>query len=299
MSKKDSNTLTTENRNNKSMELDRMKTEEIVNLINQEDASVPGAVAAEAGKIATAVDLIYRGFRKGGRLFYVGAGTSGRLGVLDAVECGPTFSVEEGRLVAILAGGREAMFVSQENVEDNRELGKKELEKYDLQENDIVFGIAASGRTPFVLGALELAREKGLLTIGLACNKGVPIEDVSDLAITPMVGPEVLTGSTRMKAGTAQKLVLNTISTTVMIRLGKAYSNLMVDLKPTNEKLRGRALRIFLEITGSGEKEARETLKKADYHLKEAIVMYKRGVDKAEAAQLLKEKRGVLREVIG
>ncbi len=299
MGKENRGILTTENRNPHSMNLDQMETREIVDLINTEDSGVPSAVAREGEKIARAVDLIYERMLKGGRLFYVGAGTSGRLGVLDAVECGPTFSIKEGRLVAIIAGGREAMFVSQENVEDNRELGKSELEKHALKKEDTVLGIAASGRTPFVLGALEYARGKGALTIGVACNKGVPIEEEVELAITPLVGPEVLTGSTRMKAGTAQKLVLNAISTTLMVRLGKAYSNLMVDLKPSNEKLRERVFRIFIEITGAEEQKARETLEKADYQLKEAIVMLEKGVDSTEAKRLLAEKKGILREVIG
>ncbi len=299
MEPRKSGILTTENRNPGSMNLDQMNTEEIVNLINREDAVVPVAVAREGEKIARAVDLLYERVKKGGRIFYVGAGTSGRLGVLDAVECGPTFSVEEGLLVPVLAGGREAMFVSQENVEDDRELGRKELEKHKLNEKDAVLGIAASGKTPFVLGALEFAREKGALTLGLACNKGGPIEDEVELAITPLVGPEVLTGSTRMKAGTAQKIVLNTLSTTLMIRLGKAYSNLMVDLRPTNEKLRERAFKIFLEITGAGEEEARETLKKAEYCLKEAVVMYIKDVGFSEACGLLEQARGNLRKVIG
>lgn len=299
MSKENRDIPTTENRNPHSLNLDQMETREIVDLINRENSRVPSAVAGEAEKIARAVDLIYERMLREGRLFYVGAGTSGRLGVLDAVECIPTFNIEEGRLVAIIAGGPEAMFVSQENVEDNRELGKSELEKYALTEVDSVLGIAASGRTPFVLGALEYAREIGSLTIGLACNKGVPIEEEVELAITPLVGPEVLTGSTRMKAGTAQKLVLNTISTTLMVRLGKAYSNLMVDLKPSNEKLRERAFRIFIEITGAEEQKARETLEKADYHLKEAIVMLEKDVDSTEAKRLLAEKKGILREVIG
>ena len=290
--------IITEERNPVSMKIDQMDTEEIIHLINQEDAKVAEAVRVEMPAIKKAVDMIVDRMKKGGRLFYVGAGTSGRLGILDAIECGPTFSVEKGKVVGILAGGEKAMFVSQEETEDNFDMGAKVIKKYGINDLDSVIGIAASGNTPYVLGAIEEAKKHGTLTIGLICIIDSLLEKEADVAITPIVGPEVITGSTRMKAGTAQKMVLNMISTTVMIKLGKVYSNLMVALNPTNCKLRERAKNIFMETTNANYETAEEYLKKADYNIKVAIVMYKKGVTLKKALKLLKEKEGVLTKII-
>ncbi|HAJ33592.1 MAG TPA: N-acetylmuramic acid 6-phosphate etherase [Candidatus Atribacteria bacterium] len=290
--------IITEERNPVSMKIDQMDTEEIIRLINQEDAKVAEAVRAEIPAIKKAVDMIADRMRKGGRLFYVGAGTSGRLGILDAIECGPTFSVEKGKVLGILAGGEKAMFASQEETEDDFDMGAKAIKKYSINDLDSVIGIAASGNTPYVLGAIEEAKKHGALIIGLVCIIGSLLEKKVEVAIVPIVGPEVITGSTRMKAGTAQKMVLNMISTTVMIKLGKVYSNLMVDLNPSNCKLRERAKNIFMEITNANYETTAEYLKKADFNIKAAIVMYQKGVTLEKALKLLKEKEEVLVKII-
>lgn len=290
--------IITEERNPVSMKIDQMDTEEIIRLINQEDAKVAEAVRAEIPAIKKAVDMIVDRMRKGGRLFYVGAGTSGRLGILDAIECGPTFGVENGKVVGILAGGEKAMFVSQEETEDDFDMGAKAIKKYSINDLDSVIGIAASGNTPYVLGAIEAAKRHGALTIGLICIIDSLLDKKVDVVIAPIVGPEVITGSTRMKAGTAQKIILNTISTTVMIKLGKVYSNLMVALNPSNYKLRERAKNIFMEITNANYETAAGYLKKADYNIKAAIIMYQKGVTLEKALKLLKEKEGVLVRII-
>jgi len=288
----------TEERNPASMKIDQMDTEEIISLINQEDAKVAEAVRAEIPAIKEAVDMIVVRMKEGGRLFYIGAGTSGRLGILDAIECGPTFGVENGKVVGILAGGEKAMFVSQEETEDDFDMGTKAIKKYSINELDSVIGIAASGNTPYVLGAIGEAKKHGALTIGLICIINSLLEKEVDVAIAPIVGPEVITGSTRMKAGTAQKIILNTISTTVMIKLGKVYSNLMVALNPSNYKLKERAKNIFMEITNANYETAAEYLKRADYNIKAAIVMYQKGVTLEKALKLLKEKEGILVRII-
>ena len=288
----------TEERNPASIKIDQMDTEEIISLINQEDAKVAGVVRAEIPAIKKAVDMIVNRMRKGGRLFYIGAGTSGRLGILDAIECGPTFSVEKGKVVGILAGGERAMFVSQEETEDDFDMGAKAIKKYSINDLDSVIGIAASGNTPYVLGAIEAAKKNGALTIGLICIIDSLLEKKVDVIIAPIVGPEVITGSTRMKAGTAQKIILNTISTTVMIKLGKVYSNLMVALNPSNYKLKERAKNIFIEITNANYETAAEYLKRTDYNIKAAIVMYQKGVTLEKALKLLKEKEGILVRII-
>jgi len=290
--------IMTEERNPASMKIDLMDTEEIICLINQEDAKVAEAVRVEIPAIKKAVDMIVARMKEGGRLFYVGAGTSGRLGILDAIECGPTFGVENGKVVGILAGGEKAMFVAQEDTEDNFNMGAKEVKKYGINDLDSVIGIAASGNTPYVLGAVKEAKKHGALTIGLVCIIGSLLEKKVDVIIAPFVGPEIITGSTRMKAGTAQKMVLNMISTTVMIKLGKVYSNLMVALNPSNYKLRERAKNIFMEITNANYETAEEYLKKAGYNIKAAIVMYQKGVTLKEAIKLLKEKEGILVRII-
>jgi N-acetylmuramic acid 6-phosphate etherase len=236
--------------------------------------------------------------QKGGRLFYVGAGTSGRLGILDAVECKPTFSVSPERVIGILAGGEKAMFRSQEDIEDNAELGAEKIRSYEISPNDCVVGIAASGKTPFVIGAVEAARKEGAFTAALVCNQDSALAAAAEMGMAVIVGPEVVTGSTRMKAGTAQKMILNMISTTVMIKQGKVYSNLMVDLQPTNDKLRSRAQNIFKIITAAEDQIAAEYLKRANYELKEAVIMYEKGVELKEAQKLLAENDGVLKKVI-
>jgi N-acetylmuramic acid 6-phosphate etherase len=295
---KSDSSRTTERRNQASMKIDQMKTEGILHLINKEDKKIADAVKNEIGNIEKAVENITEKMKKGGRLFYVGAGTSGRLGVLDAVECEPTFSISPGKIVGILAGGEKAMFRSQENIEDNAELGAKKIEEYSITENDTVVGIAASGKTPFVLGAIKEAQQRKALGIGISCTEKSELADISDIDITPIVGPEVVTGSTRMKAGTAQKMVLNMISTTVMIKLGKVYSNLMVDLNPTNEKLRTRANNIFTIITDADKETAENHLKKANYKVKEAVIMYDKGVSLKRAEELLVKNEEILRNVI-
>ncbi|MFW6270602.1 MAG: N-acetylmuramic acid 6-phosphate etherase [Bacillota bacterium] len=288
----------TEKRNPQTMDIDQMNTEQILKVMNKEDENVISAVNQEIPSITRAVDIITEKMKKGGRLFYIGAGTSGRLGVLDAVECKPTFSIESGRITGILAGGKEAMFESQENIEDKEEIGADKIKEYDIDRNDTVVGIAASGKTPFVLGALTEAKKRGAVVIGLTSAENSLLEKKSDIAITPVVGPEVITGSTRMKAGTAQKIILNMISTTVMIKMGKVYSNLMVDLNPANQKLRNRARNMFKIITDTDENTARDYLEKANYEVKKAVVMYEKKVDLEMAKNILKENEGILREVI-
>ena len=288
----------TEKRNSKSTKIDQMATNKILKLINEEDKKVAKAVEKEIPQIEKAVKIITEKMQRGGRLFYVGAGTSGRLGVLDAVECEPTFSISPEKVVGILAGGKKAMFKAQENIEDDEKLGRQKISEYNIDEKDTVVGIAASGKTPFVLGALKEANQRNAFGVGLSCTKNSLLTDISDLAITPIVGPEVVTGSTRMKAGTAQKMVLNMLSTTVMIKLGKVYSNLMVDLNATNEKLRVRAQDIFTLITNADNNLAQKYLKETDYELKEAVVMYEKNVDLKKAKELLRKNEGILRRVI-
>ena len=288
----------TEKRNPASMKIDKMDTEEILQLINKEDKGVAEAVEEEIPQINNVIDMVAERMKKGGRLFYVGAGTSGRLGVLDAVECVPTFSVASDRVIGILAGGEKAMFRAQENIEDNQDFGAEAICNYEIGENDSVIGIAASGKTPYVIGAVKEANKRGAFTASLVCTNDSKLAEATQMAMTPIVGPEVVTGSTRMKAGTAQKMILNMISTTVMIKLGKVYSNLMVDLNASNQKLRQRAENIFQIITDAGREEAKEYLSRAEFNVKKAIVMYVKCCSLKEAEQLLAANNGVLREVI-
>ncbi|MDF5377181.1 N-acetylmuramic acid 6-phosphate etherase, partial [Vibrio parahaemolyticus] len=234
---------------------------DIVQRINQQDKLVPLAVEKVLPEIAEAVDKITEAFKVGGRLFYIGAGTSGRLGVLDASECPPTFGTDPEMVVGIIAGGKEAMFRAKEGAEDDPTLGEQDLKENTLTQRDVVVGIAASGRTPYVIGGLEYANELGATTVALSCNPDSPIADIADIAISPVVGPEALTGSTRLKSGTAQKLVLNMLTTASMIRLGKSYQNLMVDVKATNAKLVARAARIVMQATDCTNQEAKTALK--------------------------------------
>jgi N-acetylmuramic acid 6-phosphate etherase len=290
--------MLTEARNPRSMDIDRRSALEIVQIMNEEDARVPLAVREALPSIAEAVEAIAARMARGGRLIYVGAGTSGRLGVLDAAECVPTFSTPPELVRGLIAGGETALTRAVEGVEDDADAGRRDLEGLDLNEVDCVVGIAASGRTPYVLGALAYAQEIGALTVGVACNVPAPILEATRIAIGVPVGPEVLTGSTRLKAGTAQKLVLNMLSTAVMIRLGKVYGNLMVDVQVTNHKLAGRAQRIVAEATGVDPERAAELLAAAGNRVKVAIAMGLLGISAEEAADRLDANAGRLRDVL-
>ena len=290
--------LPTEARNPRSEHIDELSTLDMLRLINEEDASVASAVRHVLPQIATVVDAIAERFATGGRLFYLGAGTSGRLGVLDASECPPTFAVPSDLFIGLIAGGDSALRKSSEGSEDSREEGARDLAAHALTEQDTVLGIAASGRTPYALGALEFARTKDALTIALTCAGGSPtpsrMGQAAQLAIELATGPEILTGSTRMKAGTATKLVLNMISTGVMIRSGAVYGNLMVNVQTTNQKLRDRAERIIMAATGCDHRAAKRLLSEAG-SVKVAILMQKLGIDRAQAELALKRNGSNLR----
>ncbi len=289
---------TTEKRNLASENIDKLSTKQIVNLINAEDALVPAAVARQSKQIAAAIDLIVERFKKGGRLFYVGAGTSGRLGVLDASECPPTFGVPCSLVQGIIAGGRRALVRAVEGAEDFPEDGAASINNKRVQVKDVVVGLAACGMTPFVLGALKQARQIGAATIFITCAPEAVEHIPAEIIINPIVGPEVVTGSTRMKAGTATKLVLNSLTTGAMIRLGKVYGNLMVDLKATNDKLRDRSLRIVMEITNLSRPRAKRLLSDAQGKVKAAIVMHFRRTDLSGALKILDESDQFLRKAI-
>lgn len=289
----------TERRNPCTVDIDLASSLEIVDLMAAEDAVVPAAVASQRVVIAQAIDLAEAAFRLGGRLFYAGAGTSGRLGVLDASECPPTFGTDPELVQGLIAGGLPALTRAQEGAEDRPQAGAHDLERRGLTARDFVVGIAASGTTPYVLGALMYARERGARTALVACSPPPPDAlAVVNVAILPIVGPEVVTGSTRLKAGTATKLVLNMISTGAMIRLGKTYGNLMVDLRATNAKLRARSERIIVEVCGIPRPQARALLAAADGRVKTAIVMQALGIDRAEAEGRLEAAGGVVRRVV-
>ncbi|ELB2805759.1 N-acetylmuramic acid 6-phosphate etherase [Vibrio alginolyticus] len=290
--------LVSEGRNPDTMDIDLLPSLDIVQRINQQDKLVPLAVEKVLPEIAEAVDKITEAFKVGGRLFYIGAGTSGRLGVLDASECPPTFGTDPEMVVGIIAGGKEAMFRAKEGAEDDPTLGEQDLKENTLTQRDVVVGIAASGRTPYVIGGLEYANELGATTVALSCNPDSPIADIADIAINPVVGPEALTGSTRLKSGTAQKLVLNMLTTASMIRLGKSYQNLMVDVKATNAKLVARAARIVMQATDCTNQEAKTALKETDYDAKLAILMILTGLDRESATEQLNAKQGYLRKVV-
>lgn len=294
----DLNKMMTETRNPDTMHLDEMSALEIVTAMNREDRKVPEGIEPVLPQIAAVVETVEAAFRNGGRLFYLGAGTSGRLGVLDASECPPTFGVEPGMVVGLIAGGDRALRFPIEGAEDSRELGRKDLEEHDLCAKDVVVGIAASGRTPYVLGALEYARSIGCKTAAIACNKGSAVGQAADIAIEAQVGPEVLTGSTRLKAGTAQKMILNMITTGAMVRIGKAYQNLMVDVVQSNEKLETRAENIVIAATGVERSQARQTIDAAGGKVKLAITMILTGRDVEQAAQLLEEAGGRVRDAL-
>ncbi len=290
--------LTTESQNPVSAEIDRLAPIEIVRLMNAEDATVAAAVAREEAAIARAIEVVADRLRRGGRLIYLGAGTSGRLGVLDAAECPPTFSTPPELVVGLIAGGPQAVLRAVEGAEDRREAAVADLESVGLAAGDVVFGIASSGRTPYVLAGLELARRRGAATIGLSCNRDAELAACADVVIAPVVGPEVLSGSTRLKAGTATKMVLNMVSTGAMIRLGKTYGNLMVDLRATSRKLVDRSRRIVATITGLGQPEAERLLAECGGEVKTAIVAHRRHVPADEARRLLAAAGGHLRAAL-
>jgi N-acetylmuramic acid 6-phosphate etherase len=290
--------LLTEQRNPASESLDELPVRDLLALINREDARVAPAVAAQLEPIGRAVELVADRLARGGRLLYVGAGTSGRLGVLDAAECPPTFNAAPEMVQGLIAGGREAAFHAVEGAEDRPETGEADLRERGLNAGDVVMGIAASGVTPYVHGALRYARAIGARTIFFTCSPTALAEVEADVYIAPEVGPEVVTGSTRMKAGTATKLVLNMISTATMVRLGKTYGNLMVDLQPKNAKLRDRTLRILGTLTGLDPKAAEARLAEANGELKVALVMELRQVDAAQARALLARHNGVVRRAV-
>ncbi len=291
--------MITEKRNPATMNLDAMSPLEIVTLMNLEDEFIAGAVRKHLSEIAQAAEWGIMSLRKGGRIFYLGAGTSGRLGVLDASECPPTFGVSPEKVIGLIAGGEKAFTRAVEGAEDSRELGQQDLEARGLTAADLVIGLAASGRTPYVLGGLEYARSIGCRTAAISCNEDSELSRAAELGIEIVTGPEVLTGSTRLKAGTAQKMVLNMISTAVMTGIGKVYENLMVDVVQTNEKLRKRALYIVMEATGAEEDTAREALESAGGKCRTAITMLLADCSAEEAEQRLQAAGGHVRAAIG
>ncbi|MFH9860018.1 N-acetylmuramic acid 6-phosphate etherase [Streptomyces sp. NPDC017202] len=290
--------LTTEAFRPELAEIDRLPTLDIARLMNGEDTLVAAAVAARLPEIAAAVDAIAARMERGGRLVYAGAGTAGRLGVLDASECPPTFNTAPGQVVGLVAGGPPAMVTSVEGAEDSRELARADLAGLALTAGDTVVGISASGRTPYAIGAVEYARSAGALTVGLACNPGSALAAAAEHGIEVVVGPELLTGSTRLKAGTAQKLVLNMLSTITMIRLGKTYGNLMVDVRASNEKLRARSRRIVSLATGADDAEIERALDVTGGEVKNAVLVLLAGVDGPSATRLLEESGGHLRAAL-
>jgi N-acetylmuramic acid 6-phosphate etherase len=290
--------LTTEQRNPASARLDRMSALEIVSTMNREDARVPRAIRRALPQIAKAVDLIATRLAEGGRLFYVGTGTSGRIGALDASECPPTFGTSPDMVQFLIAGGEAALVHATEASEDSAELGRKDMATRRPTAKDVVVGIAASGSTPYTIAALEHARKKGAATVSVACNRNSAISDHADIAIEVEVGPEVLTGSSRLKAGTAQKLICNMLTTGAMARMGYVYSNLMVNLHLINRKLVDRGARILMDVTGVDREAAQETLEKAGMRLPVAIVMLKANTNKTEAARRLRKSKGNVRLAI-
>lgn len=289
---RDFDRLLTEQRNPRTMDLDRLSVPEIIARVNAENEAVPRAVAAVAAETAKAVDLLVERMKRGGRILFVGAGTSGRLAVLEASECPPTFDTPPDLVLAIMAGGPECVWASKEGAEDDSEDGARQARARGLKPEDTVVGIAASGVTPFVHGALRAAKEAGAGRILVTCH---PVPDAADVVIAPLVGPEVITGSTRLKAGTACKLVLNTLTVATMVRLGKVYENLMVDLQPKSDKLVARSKRILRVLTGADDAAVEAALSASGNRAKVAVVMLRRGVDRAEAERLLAQAGGMLR----
>ena len=290
--------MITETRNQNTMNLDQMTPLEIVTAMNHEDRNVPLAIEKVLPQVAELVSVVENAFNKGARLFYMGAGTSGRLGVLDASECPPTYGVPDTMVVGIIAGGDIALRYPVEGAEDSKELGKKDLEQRGLTKDDVVVGIAASGRTPYVLGGLEYAKSLGCTTAAVSCNKESAVGRAADIAIEAEVGPEVLTGSTRLKSGTAQKLILNMITTASMVRIGKSYQNLMIDVVQSNEKLCTRAENIVMEATGVERAEARRCINEANGNCKVAVTMILAECDVQTALKLLEDANGHVREAV-
>jgi len=290
--------LITEARNPATFNIDSKSTLQILKLINSEDKKIPKAIKREIPQIAKGVELIVKAFKKGGRLFYIGAGTSGRLGVLDAAECPPTFGTDPRMIKGIIAGGYKCLIRSKEGVEDNLKAGAMDLKKADLKKEDVVVGIAASKRTPYVLGALKYAKKTRAKTIFVFCNPGKGLKVKPDVIISPVLGPEVITGSTRMKAGTAQKLILNMLTTCSMIKMGKVYQNLMVDLQAKSQKLSERSKRIIMEITGINYREAERYLQLSGGKVKTALVMLLSRVGRIEAEKRLKKAGGFVRKTL-
>lgn len=290
--------LSTEGRNPNSMNLDQVSTLEMVKIMNNEDAKVAAGIEAVLPEIARAIDLAAERFAAGGRIIYIGAGTSGRLGLLDGVELTPTYSVSSTRAFGIIAGGAEAVYKAIEGAEDSRELGLADIKAVELMPQDILIGLSASGRTPYVLSALEYAKKLGTLTISVSANPNSEMATVADVGIDVAVGPEVITGSTRMKSGTAQKMVLNMISSGIMVRTGKVYQNLMINVQATNEKLVNRGIRIVSQATGVSFEEAEKVFYESGERVNVAILMLELNISSIEAKKLLKEKDGNIANVI-
>ncbi len=292
------NRMPTEQPNPESAQIDRMTVPEMIGLMNREDRKVADAVEKEKDHIAEAVEKIYGQLRLGGRLIYCGAGTSGRLGILDAAECPPTFSTDPEMVQGLIAGGPAAMFRAVEGAEDDAGQGAEDLKQIGFGAKDVLVGIAASGRTPYVLGAMQYAKAQGAPVIGLSCSPGSEIDEAADIGIAPMPGPEVITGSTRMKCGTAEKMILNMLTTCTMIRMGKVYGNLMADVQATNEKLTERCISMIIQATGCDRQKAQKLLAESGNHPGKAIVMELSGCTEREAAQALEEAGGQIYEAI-
>ncbi|CAI1952456.1 TPA: N-acetylmuramic acid 6-phosphate etherase [Serratia fonticola] len=290
--------MVTESRNPASSQIDTLPTLDMLAVINSEDQKVPLAVAATLPEIARVVDLVVDAFANGGRLIYCGAGTSGRLGILDASECPPTYGTPREQVVGLIAGGHAAILQAVENAEDSPQMGEQDLRNLGFNARDVLVGIAASGRTPYVLGAIAYSRSVGATAVAISCNPNSEMGQAADIAIEPVVGPEVVTGSSRMKAGTAQKLILNMITTGAMIRSGKVYSNLMVDVEATNAKLIQRQVNIVVEATESSPEEAEEALNQCQRHCKTAIVMILGGLSAPEASAVLSKNKGFIRQAL-
>lgn len=294
----DLTTMITESRNQASLTIDQLATIDMLKVINEEDKKVAFAVEKQLPQIAQAVDKIVEAFQQQGRLIYIGAGTSGRLGILDASECPPTYGTPAEQIMGIIAGGTPAIFKAVENAEDKPEQGQADLQSIQFNYKDILVGIAASGRTPYVIGAMEYAKSQGATVISLCCNPNAPMIGLADIAITPIVGAEVITGSSRMKAGTAQKLVLNMLTTASMIKIGKVFSNLMVDVEASNAKLIERQIQIVIEATSCSRQQAINALEQCNRQCKTAIIMLLMQISAEQAMALLDENRGMIAHVL-
>lgn len=290
--------LTTETVNDKTKNIDQLDTLDIVKVINEEDKTVANAVEAELPQIAKAIDAVAERFQKGGRIIYCGAGSSGRMGTLDAVELTPTYSVPPERAFGLMAGGEQALYQAIEGAEDSEELAVDDLKKVGITEHDCVIGIAASGRTPYTIAALRYANEMGALSVSISCNRDSAMSKVAQISISPVVGPEVISGSTRMKAGTAQKMIVNMLSTGVMVRIGKVYGNYMVHVQPTNQKLVARACNMIVQLTGVDPDTANKYLEQCDRKVSTAIVMILAACSKEQANQALAQCQGHVRKAI-